>query len=123
MKAKVETLLGIIGGSLGVLASVIILSVALISIWPGGGSMIYGSPVIIGDAGTSLIMIVWGMLSLVVGLVGIAGGIIAKTDMSKGGKLMLVSGIIGFFLYFSIWWIIPGVLLISGGIMAMRSSE
>ncbi|WP_135612142.1 DUF4064 domain-containing protein [Methanococcoides sp. AM1] len=117
MNTKVETALGVIGGSLGVLASAFIFYIVLAGIWPGGGSITYASPEDFG------FMVVFGIVTLIVGLVGIAGGIIAKSDMKKGGKLMLISGILGFFLFFTFWWIIPGILLTAGGIMAMKDNR
>ncbi|KGK98573.1 hypothetical protein LI82_06790 [Methanococcoides methylutens] len=102
MSIKVETALGFVGGSLGVITSLVIF---------------YDTMFALSDS--LLAMVFFGLVSLVVGLVGIAGGNIARTDMKKGGKLMLVSGIIGFGLFFWMWWIIPGALLTVGGVLAI----
>ena len=84
--------------------------------------MIYGTSEVFGISDPFLIMMGLGTVTLAFGLIGIAGGIVAKTDKKKGGKLMLASGILGIALFF--WmWILPGLLLTIGGIIAIRTSE
>ncbi|WP_135612141.1 hypothetical protein [Methanococcoides sp. AM1] len=106
MSIKVETALGFLGGSLGVITSLVIFYDTIFAL-----------------TDSLLAMIFFGLISLIVGLVGIAGGNIARTDMKKGGKLMLVSGIIGFGLFFWIWWINPGASLTVGGILAIWDKD
>ena len=122
MNKKTETIFGVAGGSIGVLIAAVIFYVSIINIWPSGGSMIYGTSEVFGISDPFLIMMGLGTVTLAFGLIGIAGGIVAKTDKKKGGKLMLASGILGIALFF--WmWILPGLLLTIGGIIAIRTSE
>ncbi|MDY0386061.1 MAG: DUF4064 domain-containing protein [Methanolobus sp.] len=122
MRTKVETILGISGGFLGSVISVFIFYVTLINVWPGGMAMGYVVPEIFGYSDSFVIMLGIGTMTIVLGLMGIAGGVVAKTNRKKGGKLMLAAGVAGILL-FSWMWIIQGILLISGGILAFRSSE
>ncbi|MCM1985971.1 DUF4064 domain-containing protein [Methanococcoides seepicolus] len=122
MSKKTETIFGIAGGSIGVIISAFIFYVAIINIWPDGSTMMYATSEVFGISDPFVVMMGFGTVTLILGLIGIAGGIVAKTDKKKGGKLMLASGILGIALFF--WmWILPGLLLTIGGIMAIRTSE
>ncbi|ABE52931.1 DUF4064 domain-containing protein [Methanococcoides burtonii] len=122
MSKKTETIFGIAGGSIGVIIAAVIFYVAIINIWPGGGTMMYGTSEVFGISDPFVVMMGFGTVTLILGLIGIAGGIVAKTDKKKGGKLMLASGILGIALFF--WmWMLPGLLLTIGGIIAIRTSE
>lgn len=122
MRTRVETILGISGGFLGSVISVFIFYVTLINVWPGGMAMGYVVPEILGYSDPFVIMLGIGTMTIVLGLMGIAGGVVAKTNRKMGGKLMLAAGVLGTILFF--WmWILPGILLTAGGIMTMRTSE
>ena len=106
----------------GSLIATFIFYATLVNVWPGGATMFYGVPEIFGYSNPFVIMLGIGTITIILGLMGIAGGIVAKTDRKKGGKLMLTAGILGILLFF--WmWILPGILLTTGGIMAMRAGE
>ncbi|WP_340819987.1 DUF4064 domain-containing protein [Methanolobus sp. WCC4] len=122
MKTRAETIFGIAGGFFGSLIAAFIFYATLVNIWPGGAHTMYATSSVFGYSDPFVIMLGIGTITLILGLMGIAGGILAKTDRKKGGKLMLTAGILGFLLFF--WtWILPGILLTTGGIMAIRASE
>ena len=122
MKTRAETIFGVCGGFLGSVIAAFIFYVTLVNIWPGGRTMMYVTSTVFGYSNPFVIMMGIGTITILLSLMGIAGGIVAKTDRRKGGKLMLTAGILGILLFF--WmWILPGILLTTSGIMAMRASE
>ena len=104
MNRTTEFVLGLIGGIFGILSGITALLVGGVF----GAFNASGSGTIMGG----------GIVAIIVSIVGIVSGIIAKSKAKLGGILMLLSGIIGFISIF-VFYILPGVLLIIGGIMCL----
>ncbi|WP_135612144.1 hypothetical protein [Methanococcoides sp. AM1] len=116
MSKEAATILGTVGGFFGVAASACLFLFAAFNL--GFGSRILEYP----PAPMEVFIILGiGLIALALGMIGIAGSVVARTDKKKGAKLMLASGIFGFFLLFALW-IIPGILLTAGGILAMKDA-
>lgn len=97
-------LLGIIGGLGGFLGGVFVLLV-------GGIGEAFG-------AGETETLIGQGWAAILLAIIGIIGGSLARARPTAAGILMLISGI-GGFIAISAGYILGGPLLIVGGIMAL----
>ncbi|SES84207.1 hypothetical protein SAMN04488587_1210 [Methanococcoides vulcani] len=117
MSKETAIILGVTGAFFGVAASASTLLVAAFNLRFGSRIIEYAPSPVFGIS--TFIVLGFGLIAPALSILGIAGGNIARTDMKKGGRLMLVSGIIGLDLFFWMWWIIPGALLTVGGILAI----
>lgn len=106
MGRTAELVLGVVGGIFGILSGVF-------AIFIGG----FGAVLDIHSAET---VIELGFGAVVLGIIGIIGGAIVNRNNKVASGLLLVSGILGF-IAISVFWVIPGVLLIVGGALAFRS--
>ncbi|UGV41329.1 DUF4064 domain-containing protein [Methanococcoides orientis] len=120
MSKETAIILGASGGIFGVGASAITFLVAAYNFGFGSRIIDYAPSQVFGIA--NFIVLGLGLIALALSMIGIAGSVVARTDKKKGAKLMLASGIFGFFLLFALW-IMPGILLTAGGIIAMRTDE
>jgi amino acid transporter len=98
---KTEGILGLIGGIFGIL----------------GGMFVF---ILFGFVDPS---VSWkGLAGLLCGAVAIVGAVMCKKKPHVGGILMVLSAIAG--TYFTVWaYFIADVLLIIGGIMAIRKGD
>jgi len=60
-----------------------------------------------------------GVIAAFMGVLGFIGGVIVGSFKYPGGALMLIAGIVGFFTV-SLIWLVPGILLILGGILTFK---
>jgi len=107
MSRTIEMLLGISGGTMGVLVSLFTASI-------GGVLGILFVP-------GSVFLVIFGVVTILFGVIGIIGGAIVSKNNKAASALMLLSGI-GGFITAHVFWVVPGVLLIGGGALALRSS-
>jgi hypothetical protein len=96
-------ILGLIGGIIGLFA-------AGFAIVVGG----IGTAVQANRAGT---VVVLGFIALGLAVIGIVGGALAQTKPRAAALLMVVAGIAGF-VAVSLFWIVAGVLLLIGALLA-----
>ncbi len=61
-----------------------------------------------------------GIAAVFFGIIGIIGGAIVSKNNKIGGIRMVLSGILGF-IAISLFWIIPGVLLVIGGVLVLKN--
>ncbi|MCK9578949.1 MAG: DUF4064 domain-containing protein [Methanoregula sp.] len=102
-------ILGIIGGITGLLGSLF--------------GIVFGGVVSAFSADERLDQIfILSVLALILGVVGIIGGAIAKNKPKAGGSLMLIAGIDGL-MAISAGYIVAAPLLIVGGIMALLEAR
>lgn len=102
-----EMVLGIIGGVFGIIAAVFMITV-------GGVGSAFGA-----DAS---FILHHGFGMLILGLIGVVGGAIVNINNKISGFMMLGSGFLGLIVGGG-FWILSGVLLIVGGILALRQKE
>lgn len=105
-KTKVALGLGIIGGVLGVVAGlfVMLLGGAGMLLAPEGGGAVAG----LGAAAVGL------------GIAGAVGGAVTEDAPEVAAVVMGVAAIGGFFAA-TVFWLLPGVLLIAGAVFAWQS--
>ena len=108
MNRTTEFILGLIGGIFGILSGITALLV-------GGAFGALGAS----DSGT---IVGGGVAAIIVSIMGIVGGIIAKNKAKLGGILMIIASVIGFISIF-VFYILPGVLLLIGGIMCLARKD
>lgn len=108
MTRTAEMILGVIGGIFGIIAGVFAITV-------GGLGSAFG----VSDAGLVAIL---GFGAILLGLLGLVGGAIVNKNNKVAGGLMLSTGILGF-IAISAFWILAGILLIIGGILAIRTKD
>jgi len=102
-------ILGIIGGVIGLIWGIIS--------WMVGG-IVGGLSELLGLGGGTMALL--GFLTFVFAIMGVVGGGIARAKPKVAGILMLIAGFGGFsFFYFSLFWLLPGILLIIGGVLAI----
>ncbi|MDI9617245.1 MAG: DUF4064 domain-containing protein [Methanothrix sp.] len=106
MSRNAELALGIVGGLFGILTGIIVMFIGGI-----GGA--------VGAEGAETVTVL-GFGAILFGITGIVGGALVTHNHRAGGALMLLSGILGF-VTTSAFWIIAGLILIAGGILALRS--
>jgi hypothetical protein len=95
-----ESILGVVGGIIGILAGALAFYMATL----GPNGMIAES---------------LGVIAAFMGILGFIGGVIVGSFKYPGGVLMLIAGIAGFFAI-SLIWLVPGTLLIIGGILTFK---
>ena len=101
-------ILGIIGGIFGILSAILALMVGGL----GGALGASGAGSVVG----------LGFAALLISIVGLVGGAISNEHLKAGGIIMLVCGI-GGFIAISAFYIVAGLLLIIGGIIALVKSR
>lgn len=105
MSRRAEMILGVIGGIFGILMGIFVVVV-------GGIGSLSGSSVY------SLVFYL-GLGAVILGILGIVGGIVVNKNKKMAGGLMLTCGLLGFIAIYLLW-IIPGLLLIIGGILTFN---
>jgi hypothetical protein len=95
-----ESILGVAGGILGVFVGIFIYYLGTFGM---------------GDISAESA----GLLLMLLGVLGLVGGVIVGRFRSTGGAFMLIAGILGFFILFALW-IVPGIILIIGGILTFK---
>ncbi|MGP2423686.1 DUF4064 domain-containing protein [Bacillus sp. FH] len=104
MKRTAEFVLGLIGGIFGILC-------AFIALFIGGlGSALEA------DGANTVIGLGWGAVGLSV--LGIVGSVMVRSKAKVGGIMMTVAAI-GGFVCISAIYLLPGVLLLIGGLMGI----
>lgn len=104
MKRTAEFVLGLIGGIFGILC-------AFIALFIGGlGSALEA------DGANTVIGLGWGAVGL--SILGIVGSVMVRSKAKAGGIMMTVAAI-GGFICISLIYLLPGVLLLIGGLMGI----
>ncbi|HDR4520574.1 TPA: DUF4064 domain-containing protein [Bacillus cereus] len=104
MKRTAEFVLGLIGGIFGILC-------AFIALFIGGlGSALEA------DGANTVIGLGWGAVGL--SILGIVGSVMVRSKAKAGGITMTVAAI-GGFICISVIYLLPGVLLLIGGLMGI----
>jgi hypothetical protein len=106
MKRTTEFVLGLLGGIFGVIGAILALVVGGVDAAFNGKSDIIG--------------LGWGAVFL--SLLGIIGSVVVKFKPKLGGILMLVAAI-GGIICISAFYILPGILLLIGGLMGVFRKE
>ncbi|MGM0771409.1 MAG: hypothetical protein ACQESU_07360 [Halobacteriota archaeon] len=122
MNKKTGATLGITGGILAIIVASLLFAVTVGGIDTAGSSFIYGVPADFGIYDAELIMTGYCGLITLLGAMGIAGGAYAGKKDQLAAILMLIPGIGGFVLL-SVMWAPIGIMLISGGILTLRSEK
>jgi hypothetical protein len=91
--------LGILGGVFGVIFGLVAMFVGGVTFFVGGG-----------------LVAVLGFFAILFAIAGIVGGTLAENYRGASSALLLVAGVCGF-ICISAFWILPGILLIVGGIL------
>ncbi|MDF9507617.1 DUF4064 domain-containing protein [Bacillus cereus] len=104
MKRTAEFVLGLIGGIFGILC-------AFIALFIGGlGSALEA------DGANTVIGLGWGAVGL--SILGIVGSVMVRSK-AKAGSIMMNVAAIGGFICISLIYLLPGVLLLIGGLMGI----
>jgi hypothetical protein len=98
-----ESILGIVGGGLGIFVGLVIYYLGTF----GMGNMPAEAA---------------GIILVILGIIGFAGGVVVGRARLIGGILMLIGGVLGFFII-SAFWIIPGIIMIIGGILTFKKPK
>jgi len=106
MKRTTEFVLGLIGGIFGIISGVIALMI-------GGLGSALGGASTVGSLG------VW---AIVLSILGIVGASIVSSKSRLGGIFMTVAAI-GGTICISMFYILPGILLIISGLMALIKKD
>jgi hypothetical protein len=106
MGRTAELVLGIIGGVFGFFASIFAMTIGGIASAFGGGNQV----------------ILLGLSAMLFSIVGLVGGCITKGKKKIGGWMMIGSAI-GGTISISGFFILPGLLFLIGGIMALVRKE
>jgi hypothetical protein len=115
-----EMILGVIGGIFGVLFGIFAVIVGEIAkVVTGGivGVILSGLGVSYTPMASSL-----GSIAVILGIFGIVGGAIVDKNKNVAGGLMLACSIIGF-IALSVFWFVPGLLLLIGGLLTFLTKE
>lgn len=102
MKRTTEFVLGLIGGIFGIISS-------LMAMFIGGAATAFGSSHGSTITGSALI-------ALIVSILGIVGSVLSSKQTMLAGIFLIAAAIIGFICIF-MFYILPGILLLIGGIM------
>ncbi|AKB86117.1 hypothetical protein [Methanococcoides methylutens] len=122
MNKKIETVLGIAGGTLAIIVAAFMFAVTVVGIRPGGSGFGYAVPTVLGISDPEIIMSGYCVLIMILGAMGITGGLYAGKNDQMATILMLIPGIAGFVLLSVIWTPI-GAMLILGGILTLRPEK
>ncbi|EIJ79177.1 hypothetical protein PB1_16509 [Bacillus methanolicus PB1] len=104
MKRTTEFVLGLLGGIFGFIG-------AFMALFIGGVDAAFSS------SGTSEV-IGLGWAAVILSILGIIGSVVVKSKAKFGGILMLISAI-GGVISISMFYILPGVLLLIAGLMGI----
>jgi len=108
LKRTTEFVLGLIGGIFGVFGAIIALFIG-------------GVDAAISSSGTSdIIGLGWG--AVILSILGIVGSVVVKGKAKLGGIFMLVSAI-GGFICISLFYLLPGILLLIAGLMGILRKD
>jgi hypothetical protein len=117
-------ILGVIGGIFGVLFGIFAVIIGEIAkvISGGIGGRILG--VILSGFGASNTPMAssLGSIAVILGIFGIVGGAVVDKNKNVAGGLMLACSIIGF-IALSMFWIVPGLLLLIGGLLIFLTKD
>lgn len=108
MARTAELILGLLGGIIGLVASVAALFIG------GMGSVFHAE-------GASQI-VSFGWLALLASIVGIVGAVFVKSKTKFAGWLMIISAVVGLISIY-LFYIIPTILLGIAGLMALRKGN
>ncbi|MBO1625255.1 DUF4064 domain-containing protein [Bacillus arachidis] len=108
MKRTTEFVLGLIGGIFGILC-------AFLVIFFGGLGSAF-------EADGANQLMTQGWIAVLLSILGIVGSVIVKGKAKIGGAMMTVASI-GGFICISAFYILPGILLIIGGLMGLLRKE
>ncbi|PGZ97119.1 hypothetical protein COE51_15155 [Bacillus pseudomycoides] len=108
MKRTTEFVLGLIGGIFGILC-------AFMALMIGGIGAAFEA-----DGANSIIGLGWAAIAL--SILGIVGSVMVKSKAKVGGIMMLVAAI-GGIICISAFYILPGILLLIGGLMGVFRKE
>ncbi|AEW58643.1 TPA: DUF4064 domain-containing protein [Bacillus cereus] len=104
MKRTAEFVLGLIGGIFGIIC-------AFIALLIGGMGVAFEA-----EGANTIIGLGWGAVGL--SILGIVGSVMVRSKAKAGGIMMTVAAI-GGFICISIFFLLPGVLLLIGGLMGI----
>lgn len=104
MNRTTEFILGLIGGIFGIIS-------ALMALFIGSAATAIGA-----SGGSSVSCL--GIVALILSILGLVGGCIVKSKTKLAGIFMIVAAV-GGFICVSMFYILPGILLLIGGIMAL----
>lgn len=104
MKRTAEFVLGLIGGIFGIIC-------AFIALLIGGMGAAFRA-----EGANTIIGLGWGAVGL--SILGIVGSVMVRSKAKVGGIMMTVAAI-GGFICISIFYLLPGVLLLIGGLMGI----
>jgi len=104
MKRTTEFVLGLIGGIFGILGAILALMV-------GGLGAAFEA-----EGANSIIGLGWAAVGL--SILGIVGSVVVKSKAKAGGIMMTIAAIGGFISIF-VFYILPGILLLIGGLMGI----
>ncbi|EEL19585.1 MULTISPECIES: DUF4064 domain-containing protein [Bacillus] len=104
MKRTAEFVLGLIGGIFGIIC-------AFVALLIGGMGAAFEA-----DGANTIIGLGWGAVALSV--LGIVGSVMVRSKAKVGGIMMTVAAI-GGFICISLIYLLPGVLLLIGGLMGI----
>ncbi|EEM07500.1 hypothetical protein BHU24_10385 [Bacillus pseudomycoides] len=108
MKRTTEFVLGLIGGIFGILC-------AFLVIFFGGLGSAF-------EADGANQLMTQGWIAVLLSILGIVGSVIVKGKVKIGGAMMTVAAI-GGFICISAFYILPGVLLLIGGLMGLLRKD
>ncbi|ALZ64563.1 hypothetical protein FORC13_p078 (plasmid) [Bacillus cereus] len=119
MKRTTEFVLGLIGGIFGIICALIALMIGgifgiiyiFIALMIGGMGATFEA-----EGADSIIGLGWGAVAL--SILGIVGCVVVKKNAKVGG-IMMTAAAIGGFICLSIFYLLPGVLLLIGGLMGI----
>ncbi|KFM95117.1 DUF4064 domain-containing protein [Bacillus clarus] len=104
MKRTTEFVLGLIGGIFGILGAILALMI-------GGLGAAFEA-----DGANSIIGLGWAAVAL--SILGIVGSVMVKSKAKAGGIMMTIAAIGGFICIF-VFYLLPGILLLIGGLMGI----
>ncbi|MGX5677855.1 DUF4064 domain-containing protein [Bacillus toyonensis] len=104
MKRTAEFVLGLIGGIFGIIC-------AFVALLIGGMGAAFEA-----DGANTIIGLGWGAVALSV--LGIVGSVMVRSKAKVGGIMMTVAAI-GGFICISLIYLLPGILLLIGGLMGI----
>ncbi|MGM7432606.1 DUF4064 domain-containing protein [Bacillus pacificus] len=104
MKRTAEFVLGLIGGIFGIIC-------AFIALLIGGMGAAFEA-----EGANTIIGLGWGAVGL--SILGIVGSVMVRSKAKAGGIMMTIAAI-GGFICISIFFLLPGVLLLIGGLMGI----
>lgn len=108
MKRTTEFVLGLIGSILGIIC-------AFIALLIGGMGAAFEA-----EGANTIIGLGWGAVGL--SILGIVGSVMVRSK-AKGGGIMMTVAAIGGFICISIFYLLPGVLLLIGGLMGILRKD